>query len=106
MVIENGELRILHDDHGAQQPVGLDGAQRCVMPVEALQRRGIGIDNSQGSGLVALLGSLPCLPHVALTAALGLGILSVAGHHHVRTGHFILALRHGDSKRCVKSDKY
>ena len=86
-------LMLLQENHSPKQPIGLDGTKWGIVPVEPLQDTGIGVDDYQRRLRLTGLRGLPGLPHVPLASALRPGILPVAGHHLVGTGHLVAVLR-------------
>ena len=83
---------ICNDGHGSHEVVGLDETKGCVVAVEALQCRGIGIDNGTCLLVFTLLGEGQCHAHVALATALGVAMLSVARHDGIGTSHLVVGL--------------
>ena len=83
-------LRILHEHHGSYQPICLDRTEGCVMPVKTLKGIGISIDNLQRLGILTLLRTLPCRPHITFTANLRLSVYPVTSHHLIRARHLII----------------
>ena len=89
-----GRLLFAQQRHCPHQVVGLYGAERCVVAVEALKSGGIGVDDGQCRRRLTFLGKVQRSPHVTFAACLRGSVLAVAGHHLVGAGHLVRHLCH------------